>query len=136
MHQYTEKEIKRLFEARLQRPIDLNKDGEYVDYSLYVLLKNFQDGFNTALEIAHKLGLGYVAVRHSKSYPNIWFIVPNEFYENNSYVDGFNFECKIPGFSQIGHHLFSYLGEGDSEKELIALGFEISSEPNKYRYQF
>ena len=137
MRKYTENEIKKIFEAGIEGFVNVNTLGEYTDPAVNMSFYNFQKGFNTAVEIASKVGIGYTALRHSERSPNRWFIVPNKLVDDKStsYIDDVDFEYKIPGFHEVNHHLFHHLSsEGDGEKELIALGFKIGNGSNLYRY--
>lgn len=128
---YTKEEIKKLFSTyRHRRIVEKNEDIEFEDTEAQKYWEYFLAGFNKANELNYRIGEGFIAIRYSPYESNQWGICDKQFFIKNNRTPMTFSKLNIPGFYEIGHHVFRHKDMTDGKIELIKLGFEIIDHPN------
>ena len=141
MKQFNKDELRVFFEMTFSGSVkpDRYSNGDYTTVENRASWQAFQEGFNKAMELVNRPGLGYIAIRYNKHNLNLWVVTLKTIYEDkrvsNPYIDSEYSDLSLPNFQQRHNHVFCYLGNGDGENKLKELGFEIINDP-KYRFTY
>lgn len=126
MREYTEDEIRSMFESTIADKKDLNRENwDYVSEQVQTSWISFRDGFNKAVDIMSKPGIGYIAINHGLSRSDVWCIAPGDKYDENLTIPTTACNLEIPDFFNLIHWNFKYIGNGNSKNKLLELGFKV-----------